>query len=323
MVAGASCIAPFEAAVVTATLSSRPVQSASAQRFKKLALRLLVLYSKLRQLSVDCLQAQLLHVNYVRYYYSAPATQSDGGGSGTVPPIDSSSDDTATASDKDNAEVSEEPKDDPEAAQEYKDKLLRACLGTNRGFSCRREERSAISAIIKELEQLQRRVAAAVRLSATACCMLCCTACEHSGGLTVVFVSRVGTVSAYVLMLICNVLTLHCSRLNNTTPQWQQQLLNPNRSPNDGFDTGDSPLTGDWQLLFTDALDVLSLSLLPGISIGQISNIVELQPLLAPLLPSTLAQLTVKAKGSVSSSIRLDLTFEAAQFAPQTLFGRE
>jgi hypothetical protein len=55
----------------------------------------------------------------------------------------------------------------------------------------------------------------------------------------------------------------------------------------------------------------------------QISNIVELQPLLAPLLPSTLAQLTVKAKGSVSSSIRLDLTFEAAQFAPQTLFGRE
>jgi hypothetical protein len=42
---------------------------------------------------------------------TAPATQSDGGGgSGTVPPTDSSSDDTATASDKDNAEVSEEPK---------------------------------------------------------------------------------------------------------------------------------------------------------------------------------------------------------------------
>jgi hypothetical protein len=69
-----------------------------------------VLYCKLHQLSVDCLQAQLLHVNYVRHHYTAPATQSDGGGSGTVPPTDSSSDDTATASDKDNAEVSEEPK---------------------------------------------------------------------------------------------------------------------------------------------------------------------------------------------------------------------
>ena len=48
------------------------------------------------------------------------------------------------------------------------------------------------------------------------------------------------------------------------------QGMNPNPAPTDGFASGDSPLTGEWQLLFTDALDVLSLSLIPGVSIGQV-----------------------------------------------------
>lgn len=55
-----------------------------------------------------------------------------------------------------------------------------------------------------------------------------------------------------------------------------QQALNPNTTPNDGFSDGTSILSGEWKLIFTSALDVLSLGLLPGIDVGQVfQNISE------------------------------------------------
>lgn len=48
------------------------------------------------------------------------------------------------------------------------------------------------------------------------------------------------------------------------------QEQNPNVTPNEGFLDGSSILAGEWKLLFTSALDVLSLGLLPGIEPGQI-----------------------------------------------------
>lgn len=47
-------------------------------------------------------------------------------------------------------------------------------------------------------------------------------------------------------------------------------MQNPNPTPNDGFAEGTSILTGEWKLIFTSALDVLSLGLIPGVQIGQI-----------------------------------------------------
>lgn len=48
------------------------------------------------------------------------------------------------------------------------------------------------------------------------------------------------------------------------------QTQNPNPTPNDGFADGASILTGEWKLIFTSALDVLSLGLIPGVDIGEI-----------------------------------------------------
>lgn len=48
------------------------------------------------------------------------------------------------------------------------------------------------------------------------------------------------------------------------------QGRNPNTTPNDGFAEGTSILSGEWKLIFTNALDVLSLGLLPGVEVGQI-----------------------------------------------------
>lgn len=48
------------------------------------------------------------------------------------------------------------------------------------------------------------------------------------------------------------------------------QRQNPNPTPNDGFTDGASILTGEWKLIFTSALDVLSLGLIPGVDVGEI-----------------------------------------------------
>ena len=64
--------------------------------------------------------------------------------------------------------------------------------------------------------------------------------------------------------------------LSSCYPNAYPQEQNPNTKPNDGFVDGTSILAGEWELLFTSALDVLSLGLLPGIDPGQIfQNISE------------------------------------------------
>lgn len=57
-------------------------------------------------------------------------------------------------------------------------------------------------------------------------------------------------------------------RLNTTTPTpnkptHQQEAENPNPKPTEGFEARNSPLSGDWRLVYTNAIDVLLLGLLP------------------------------------------------------------
>ncbi|CAN0150923.1 unnamed protein product, partial [Ectocarpus sp. 8 AP-2014] len=113
---------------------------------------------------------------------------------------------------------------------------------------------------------------------------------------------------------------------------------NPNSTPNDGFSEGASILTGEWKLIFTSALDVLSLGLIPGVEVGQIfqninedgteiTNVVDLQPKAAPVLErfagSTSARLEVFAAASLEGDKRLTLSFRRSQYSPQTLLGRD
>eukprot|EP00904_Undaria_pinnatifida_P009657 jgi/Undpi1/5821/HiC_scaffold_2.g01095.m1 len=116
------------------------------------------------------------------------------------------------------------------------------------------------------------------------------------------------------------------------------EAQNPNTTPNYGFSDGTSILSGEWKLIFTSALDVLSLGLLPGIDVGQvfqnisedgteIANIVDLQPKAAPVFERfmgiTSARLKVLAASSVEGDRRITLSFRSSQYSPQTLLGRD
>jgi len=117
------------------------------------------------------------------------------------------------------------------------------------------------------------------------------------------------------------------------------ELANPNPQPCTSLRTGTSPLTGEWSLVFTNALDVLSLGLLvPVISVGQvyqninedgseITNIVDLQPSTSPFLnffgKSTVARLRVQAEGEIESDSRISIKFRSTSFEPQSLLGRD
>ncbi|CAM9821404.1 unnamed protein product [Scytosiphon promiscuus] len=113
---------------------------------------------------------------------------------------------------------------------------------------------------------------------------------------------------------------------------------NPNPTPNDGFAEGTSILTGEWKLIFTSALDVLSLGLIPGVEVAQIyqninedgteiANVVDLQPKAAPVFErfagSTTARLKVLAASGLEGDKRLTLSFRSSQYSPQTLLGRD
>lgn len=102
-----------------------------------------------------------------------------------------------------------------------------------------------------------------------------------------------------------------------------------------------SMLAGTWSLLYTNALDVLSLGLLaPVASLGQIfqniestdnadvfdvTNVVELEPAFAPVSNSFIGQtkavLSVKARGEKKSPMRIDITFERASIRPEKVVG--
>lgn len=111
---------------------------------------------------------------------------------------------------------------------------------------------------------------------------------------------------------------------------------NPYPNPCDGFVSTNSKLTGDWRLLYTNSADVLLLGVLPGIEPGQIyqninsdgteiTNIVEVQPKLAPLTnifgQATMARLLVRASAEVLSPTDISLKFMSASYQPQQLIG--
>jgi len=105
--------------------------------------------------------------------------------------------------------------------------------------------------------------------------------------------------------------------------------------------TAPPPLEGCWRLLYTDALDVLSLDASPVVGVGPIyqqisppatvTNIITVYPRAAALLPtlaltpsgalSTVATLRVGTRARARSSSRIGLTFESVSFDAQTFFG--
>eukprot|EP01041_Mallomonas_annulata_P012032 gene12032-25215_t len=116
-----------------------------------------------------------------------------------------------------------------------------------------------------------------------------------------------------------------------------QSLEENNPNPNPCcFENSDSPLCGDWRLLYTNSADVLLLGLLPGIEPGQIyqninadgteiTNIVEIQPKFAPLSNifggQTMARLVVTASGEKISDTDISLKFIKSSYQPQSLLG--
>ncbi|CEM35772.1 unnamed protein product [Vitrella brassicaformis CCMP3155] len=116
------------------------------------------------------------------------------------------------------------------------------------------------------------------------------------------------------------------------------ESVNPNPQPNLMKD-GSSPLNGEWRLLFTNALDVLLLGLIPAVQVGQVyqnvnldgvvnaaENVVELQPQFDSVanrfLGSTVARLRVRASAEVESDSKLYLTFQSVAFEPDTFLGQ-
>jgi PAP_fibrillin len=105
------------------------------------------------------------------------------------------------------------------------------------------------------------------------------------------------------------------------------------------------PLVGTWRLVFTNALDVLSLGVLPFVQVGQIyqnvqpggdngadysiENVVELEPLFAPVtnafdaIGPSMSRVVVTAKGVAASGTRVDITFVQSKIEGVTLFGKD
>ena len=102
-------------------------------------------------------------------------------------------------------------------------------------------------------------------------------------------------------------------------------------------DGGAAPIGGEWKLIYTTALDVLTVGLTPGVEVGQIYqnispdltevvNIIELQPSLAALngvLGSSLTTFTVRAKATVEGIDRLRIAFQDVSVQAETLFGTQ
>ena len=113
-------------------------------------------------------------------------------------------------------------------------------------------------------------------------------------------------------------------------------------------------IEGDWRLVWTNALDVLSVAVPPFVTVGQIyqniqsdlgevTNVIELQPRIAPILNnwggsrasdprdvSTTARLVVTASARAErdgfvapAGPRLAIAFKRVAFEPLTLFGSE
>lgn len=104
----------------------------------------------------------------------------------------------------------------------------------------------------------------------------------------------------------------------------------------------DERLAGDWTLVYTNALDIVSLAVLPLASVAgvyqnvrardnsfEVVNVVELEPPLAPVaklfIGRTYARLEVTAVGkrNEADARRLDIAFERGRVRQETLAGRD
>ncbi|PXF49420.1 Plastid-lipid-associated protein, chloroplastic [Gracilariopsis chorda] len=101
-------------------------------------------------------------------------------------------------------------------------------------------------------------------------------------------------------------------------------------------------LLGEWRLVFTNALDVLSLGLLAPIALVSevyqniensdqndfsVTNVVNLEPAIAPVSNSffgrTMGALYVSAAGTRRNDTRIDIVFKGVQFKPMSIAGLE
>lgn len=117
----------------------------------------------------------------------------------------------------------------------------------------------------------------------------------------------------------------------------QIERENPTPSP-----TYSELLLGEWRLVFTNALDVLSLGLLAPIALVSevyqnietseqddfsVTNIVNLEPAIAPVSNSffgrTMGGLYVSAAGTRRNDTRIDIVFKGVQFKPKSIAGME
>uniref|UniRef100_A0A7S0G6A7 Plastid lipid-associated protein/fibrillin conserved domain-containing protein n=1 Tax=Rhodosorus marinus TaxID=101924 RepID=A0A7S0G6A7_9RHOD len=110
---------------------------------------------------------------------------------------------------------------------------------------------------------------------------------------------------------------------------------NPTPVPNES-----EKLEGDWKLIYTNALDILALGVIPLVQLGQVyqnikmlsdkievENLAILEPSSAPVLnrfgARTSLEVSVKATAEVDGDNILNIKFENQKFSPQSLLGRD
>ncbi|KAJ8900968.1 hypothetical protein NDN08_000265 [Rhodosorus marinus] len=110
---------------------------------------------------------------------------------------------------------------------------------------------------------------------------------------------------------------------------------NPTPVPNES-----DQLEGDWKLIYTNALDILALGVIPLVQLGQVyqnikmlsdkievENLAILEPSSAPLLnrfgARTSLEVSVKATAEADGDNILNIKFENQKFTPQSLLGRD
>lgn len=102
-------------------------------------------------------------------------------------------------------------------------------------------------------------------------------------------------------------------------------------------ESASSAIAGEWKLMYTTALDVLSIGINPFVEIGQIyqnvnfdgsqvNNIIEIQPKLAPvlnrLIGSSLTRLTVTARGTPEGRNRIRISFSGIRAEGVSILGK-
>lgn len=144
------------------------------------------------------------------------------------------------------------------ACQELEQELLILLVGNNRGFNVQEREREKIDEAIQLL----------VRGGTWMCVSVGGGGCVLVGLLPTYIISyRSPRVPSNMgcppptIPQMAHTRNQPQNRIND--PQNPQEAENPNPRPTEGFEARNSPLTGDWRLIYTNAIDVLLLGLLP------------------------------------------------------------